>query len=121
MQSIGLRHYASKGECSPAKRKGGVLRARYLHLSSRRIIPPRSEIEKGSRNRIGKPDRDAMSRPLRVLIIEDNPDDRALIQHELKREHADLRMTSILNATDFDRALENDEAYDLVLTDYQLP
>src|SRR3989449_2626822 len=62
-----------------------------------------------------------MSRPLRVLIIEDNPDDRALIQHELKREHADLRMTSILNATDFDRALEKDEAYDLVLTDYQLP
>src|SRR5207249_9435247 len=85
-----------------------------------RIIPPRSEIEKGSHNCIGKPDRDAMSRPLRVLIIEDNPDDRALIQRELKREHADLRMTSILNATDFDRALEEDEAYDLVLTDYQL-
>jgi len=62
-----------------------------------------------------------MSRPLRVLIIEDNPDDRALIQRELKREHADLQMTSILNATDFDRALEEDEAYDLVLTDYQLP
>src|SRR5438093_974313 len=62
-----------------------------------------------------------MSRPLRVLIIEDNPDDRALIQRELKREHADLRMTSILNATDFARALEEDEAYDLVLTDYQLP
>jgi len=47
-----------------------------------------------------------MSRPLRVLIIEDNPDDRALIQRELKREHADLRMTSILNATDFARALK---------------
>jgi DNA-binding NtrC family response regulator len=62
-----------------------------------------------------------MSRPLRVLIIEDNPDDRALIQRELKREHVDLRMTSILNATDFARALEEDEAYDLVLTDYQLP
>ncbi len=62
-----------------------------------------------------------MSRPLRVLIIEDNPDDRALIQRELKRAYADLRMTSILNATDFARALEEDEAYDLVLTDYQLP
>src|SRR6058998_958694 len=62
-----------------------------------------------------------MSRPLRVLIIEDNPDDRALIQRELKREHADLRTTSILNATDFARALEEVEAYDLVLTDYQLP
>ncbi len=62
-----------------------------------------------------------MSRPLRVLIIEDNPDDRALIQRELKREYADLLMTPTLSATDFARALEEDEAYDLVLTDYQLP
>src|SRR5437899_9521617 len=37
----------------PAKRQAGVLRARYLHLFLRRIIPPRSEIEKGSHNCLG--------------------------------------------------------------------
>jgi two-component system, cell cycle sensor histidine kinase and response regulator CckA len=62
-----------------------------------------------------------MSRPLHILIIEDNPDDRALIQRELKREYADLQMTPILNGTDFARALKEDEPFDLVLTDYQLP
>ncbi len=62
-----------------------------------------------------------MSRPLRILIIEDNPDDRALIQRELQREYPDSQVTPILSATDFARALESDEAYDLVLTDYQLP
>jgi PAS domain S-box-containing protein len=62
-----------------------------------------------------------MSHPLRILIIEDNPDDRALIQRELQREYADLRINPILSAIDFARALEEDEPYDLVLTDYQLP
>jgi len=61
-----------------------------------------------------------MSPPLRLLIIEDNPDDRALIQRELRRKYADLQVTPILSATDLARALEEDEAYDLVLTDYHL-
>src|SRR3989442_5684969 len=61
-----------------------------------------------------------MSRPLRILHIEDNPDDRALIQRELRRKYADLQVTPIQNATDFARVLEEAEAYDLVLTDYHL-
>src|SRR3989475_1106955 len=61
-----------------------------------------------------------MSRPLRILHIEDNPDDRALIQRELRRKYADLQVTPIQNATDFARALEEDEAYDLVLTDFHI-
>src|SRR5213593_17011 len=61
-----------------------------------------------------------MSRPLRILHIEDNPDDRALIQRELRRKYADLQVTPILSATDFARVLEEAEAYDLVLTDYHL-
>ena len=62
-----------------------------------------------------------MSRPLRILLIEDNPDDRALILRELQREYPDSQVTPILSATDLARALEEDEAYDLALTDYQLP
>src|SRR5207244_10116046 len=58
-----------------------------------------------------------MSSPLRLLIIEDNPDDRALIERELRRKYADLQVTQIQSATDLTRALEEDEAYDLVLTD----
>jgi len=61
-----------------------------------------------------------MSRPLRILHIEDNPDDRALIQRELRRKYADLQVIAIQSATDFARALEEAEAYDLVLTDYHL-
>ena len=61
-----------------------------------------------------------MNRPLRILHIEDNPDDRTLIQRELLRKYADLQVTPVLSATDFARALEEAEAYDLVLTDYHL-
>src|SRR5213593_736475 len=61
-----------------------------------------------------------MSRPLRILHIEDNPDDRTLIQRELRRKYADLQVTPVLSATDFARALEEDAVYDLVLTDYHL-
>src|SRR5207245_9871061 len=61
-----------------------------------------------------------MSRPLRILHIEDNPDDRALIQRELRRKYADLQVTPIQSATDFARVLEEAEAYDLVLTDFHL-
>src|SRR2546426_1615215 len=61
-----------------------------------------------------------MSRPLRILHIEDNPDDRTLIQRELRRKYADLQVTPIQSATDFARVLEEAEAYDLVLTDFHL-
>src|SRR5437016_6470398 len=61
-----------------------------------------------------------MNRPLRILHIEDNPDDRTLIQRELLRQYADLHVTPVLSGTAFARALEEGEAYDLGLTDYHL-
>src|SRR5438874_55747 len=62
-----------------------------------------------------------MSRPLRILIIEDNPEDRALIQRELQCEHPNLHTTLIGSEADLAHALKEGEAYDLVLTEYQLP
>ncbi|HKS93673.1 MAG TPA: EAL domain-containing protein [Gammaproteobacteria bacterium] len=56
---------------------------------------------------------------LKVLLVDDNPDDRALVIRELRREAAVVAATEISNQTAFERALESGD-FDLVITDFQL-
>ena len=60
-----------------------------------------------------------MSEPLRILLIDDNPDDRLLAIRELRREFPDLQAEQISEAKGFAQALEAGD-FDLVITDYQL-
>jgi len=56
---------------------------------------------------------------LRVLLIDDNPHDRALVESELRREFPDLKAEQVTDGEGFDRAL-GAGGFDLVITDYQL-
>ena len=59
------------------------------------------------------------SQPLRVLLLDDNHDDRAMTIHALRREFSDLQVEQITDADSFDRAMEAGD-FDLVITDYSL-
>lgn len=56
---------------------------------------------------------------LRILLIDDNPDDRSLVIRELRREFPNLQVTQIIEDQGFAQELENGE-FDVVITDYQL-
>ncbi|MDZ8187819.1 MAG: response regulator [Nostoc sp. ChiSLP02] len=56
---------------------------------------------------------------LRLLLIDDNPNDRLLAIRQLEREFSDLQVEQVATAQDFARALERGE-FNLVVTDYQL-
>lgn len=56
---------------------------------------------------------------LRILLLEDNPDDRVLIVRVLKQEFSALDVKLIKNLESFYKALDADE-FDLAITDYQL-
>jgi len=60
-----------------------------------------------------------MSEALRVLLIDDNPDDRALTIRALREEFDPLQVEEITDAREFERALEAG-TFDVVITDYQL-
>ncbi len=60
-----------------------------------------------------------MSTRLRVLVIDDNPDDRSLIIHELKRQFSNLLVTQIIDMKGLTKAL-NKGNFNLVITDYEL-
>jgi PAS domain S-box-containing protein len=55
----------------------------------------------------------------RILLVDDNPDDRALVTRELRREMPELVITEIADEEALDRALEKAD-FDLVITDYEL-
>ncbi|MBN1956314.1 MAG: GAF domain-containing protein [Anaerolineae bacterium] len=59
------------------------------------------------------------ARPLSILLLDDNPDDRMLTLRALKRSLPGLEVIEITNAQEFAQALEAEPA-DLVVTDYQL-
>jgi CheY-like chemotaxis protein len=52
-------------------------------------------------------------------MADDNPDDRALVIRELRREFPDLEVTEVTNPDKVARALES-RAFDLLVTDYHL-
>ena len=56
---------------------------------------------------------------LKLLLVDDNPDDRTLVIHELHKEFPDLMVDQIYRADALDRALEV-LGFDLVITDYRL-
>jgi len=56
---------------------------------------------------------------LRILLIDDNLDDRLLVIRELRREFPDLQVEQIIEAEGLAQALEAGD-FDLVITDYQL-
>lgn len=60
-----------------------------------------------------------MQARLRVLLVDDDPDDRELVRRELAREFPGLEATAVTDAAAFARALEG-ERCDLVVTDYRL-
>jgi signal transduction histidine kinase len=56
---------------------------------------------------------------MRLLLLDDNPDDRALAVRSLEKEISGLHVREVLDATGLERALEED-AFDAVITDFQL-
>ena len=56
---------------------------------------------------------------LRVLLLDDNCDDRLVTLDALRREFSDVQVEQITDRESFDRSLNAGE-FDLVITDYQL-
>ena len=56
---------------------------------------------------------------LRILLIDDNPADRALAIRALEREFPDLALTEVASASEFEQAIAQGE-FDVTVTDYQL-
>ncbi|MFN6469585.1 MAG: response regulator [Nostoc sp. SerVER01] len=56
---------------------------------------------------------------LRILLIDDNPNDRLLAIRQLEREFSDLQVEQVATPEDFAQALQRGQ-FDLVVTDYQL-
>lgn len=55
----------------------------------------------------------------RILIIDDNPDDRLLARHELNREYPQVQVIEIGDLDSLNREIETGN-FDLVITDYEL-
>lgn len=56
---------------------------------------------------------------LRILLVDDNPDDRALAVRELNREFSALKVNAIAQEQEFTKALTLGD-FDLAVVDYQL-
>ncbi len=60
-----------------------------------------------------------MDKNLRIILIDDNPDDRLLVERILKKEFPDLEIVHIKNAREFESNIQGCN-FDLVITDYRL-
>src|SRR6266566_425475 len=56
---------------------------------------------------------------LKILIVDDNPDDRALARREIDREFPNCQFRQAITAKELTQAVESTR-FDLVVTDYQL-
>ena len=61
-----------------------------------------------------------MGEPLRVLIVEDNPDDAALVLRELRRGGREVAHARVETAAAMTAALDA-QSWDIVIADYSLP
>jgi len=60
-----------------------------------------------------------MKTPLRILLIDDNPDDRILARRKLEQEFSKLQVQEIADAAQLEQVVKKGN-FDLVITDYQL-
>ncbi|MBE9054127.1 response regulator [Nostocales cyanobacterium LEGE 11386] len=60
-----------------------------------------------------------MRQPVRILLIDDNPDERILIIRQLEQEFDELHVEQIVDAQELTQLI-NSENFDLVITDYHL-
>src|SRR6266550_9278250 len=56
---------------------------------------------------------------LKILIVDDNPDDRALARREIDREFPNSQFRQAITAKELTQAIESTR-FDVVITDYQL-
>src|SRR5881409_3912481 len=56
---------------------------------------------------------------LKILIVDDNPDDRALARRQIDREFPNCQFRQAITAKELTQAIESTR-FDLVVTDYQL-
>ena len=61
-----------------------------------------------------------MSKPLRVLMVEDSEDDAFLLKWELRRGGYEVKLKRVDTALDLQKALA-EETWDVILSDYNLP
>ncbi|MBI3853285.1 MAG: PAS domain S-box protein [Verrucomicrobia bacterium] len=61
-----------------------------------------------------------MSKPLRILLLEDSEDDAALVQRELQRSGYEPTLLRVETAPAMAAALER-EAWDIIISDYSMP
>jgi PAS domain S-box-containing protein len=64
---------------------------------------------------------DVISNQLRVLLIEDNPDDAFLLERHLRRHGYSLELTRAETESEMRRQLEQSPLPDVILADYNLP
>jgi len=57
---------------------------------------------------------------VRLLLVDDNPDDRAIAIRELLRDFPDANITEISSAEELEKAFRSASGFDLLITDYQL-
>jgi diguanylate cyclase (GGDEF)-like protein/PAS domain S-box-containing protein len=57
--------------------------------------------------------------PLRVLMVDDNPDDRALVRRALRKDYPGIDILEVFDRRGLDLAIE-DAGFDIVITDFQL-
>ena len=60
------------------------------------------------------------AQPLRVLIVEDNADDAALLVRVLRRGHYDLTWERVDSSAGLQAALRR-QTWDIVISDYSMP
>ena len=67
------------------------------------------------------PPQELEPRPLRVLLVEDNPDDALLLERHLRRNGFLPRITRVETAAEMLSALDLPDLPDVILADYNLP
>ncbi|HEU4622203.1 MAG TPA: response regulator, partial [Burkholderiaceae bacterium] len=58
--------------------------------------------------------------PLRILLIDDNPDDRTLVVREINKVLTNAIVDEIGDALDFEATMTSGREWDVAVTDYQL-